>query len=63
MNADVIVVLDNGQMVGAGRHAELAQMCPHLSNGYVESAVGCRFEGGGCRCVVFKVAVVAAVGA
>lgn len=28
MNADVIVVLDNGQMVGAGRHAELAQPCP-----------------------------------
>ncbi|MFH7316602.1 ABC transporter ATP-binding protein [Weissella cibaria] len=28
MNADVIVVLDNGKMVGAGRHAELAQTCP-----------------------------------
>ncbi|MGL4536882.1 MAG: ATP-binding cassette domain-containing protein, partial [Weissella cibaria] len=28
MNVDVIVVLDNGKMVGAGRHAELAQTCP-----------------------------------
>jgi ATP-binding cassette subfamily B protein len=28
MNADVIVVLDNGKMVGVGTHLELAKTCP-----------------------------------